>query len=185
MTEEHALALLKKKDPVGLSWFIDRYTPYVGTVIWNIIGRTMTAQDAEELTSDVFVVLWQQSDMPQPGKVRGYLGSIARHKAYSLLRKRGFDLALEEDILYLAEDGPEALLEEKEQVRIVREAVDAMTEPDREIFIRYYYYCQTATTIGREMKISPAGVRQRLKRGRDKLRAEFIMGGVLHEAAYL
>ncbi len=185
MTEEHALALLRKKDPVGLSWFIDRYTPYVGTVIWNIIGRTMTAQDAEELTSDVFVVLWQKSDMVQPGKVRGYLGSVARHKAYDLLRKRGVDLALEEDILTLSTDGPETILEEQEQIRIVREAVNAMTEPDREIFIRYYYYCQTATAIGREMKISPAGVRQRLKRGREKLRAEFIMGGVLNEAAYL
>ena len=184
MTEEHALALLRKKDPVGLSWFIDRYTPYVGTVIWNIIGRTMTAQDAEELTSDVFVVLWQQSDMAQPGKIRGYLGAIARHKAYSLLRKQSVDLALEEDILTVSTDGPESILEEQEQARIVREAVNAMTEPDREIFIRYYYYYQTAAAIGREMKISPAGVRQRLKRGRDKLRAEFIMGGVLNEAAY-
>lgn len=185
MTEEHALALLRKKDPVGLSWFMDRYTPYVGTVIWNIIGRAMTAQDAEELCSDVFVTLWQKSDMIQPGKVRGYLGSVARHKAYSLLRKWGFDLALEEDIVSIPTDGPEDILEEQEQIRIVREAVNAMTEPDREIFIRYYYYCQTATAIGREMKISPAGVRQRLKRGRDKLRAEFIMGGVLNEAAYL
>ncbi len=185
MTEEHALALLHDKDPVGLSWFIERYTPYVSTVIWNIIGRAMTAQDAEELCSDVFIALWEQSDMPQPGKVRGYLGTIARHKAYSLLRKRGVDLALEEDILTISTDGPETVLEEQEQIRIVREAVNAMTEPDREIFIRYYYYCQTATAIGREMKMSPTGVRQRLKRGRDKLRAEFIMGGVLNEAAYL
>lgn len=184
MTEEHALALLHKKDPVGLSWFIERYTPYVGTVIWNIIGRTMTAQDAEELCSDVFVALWQNHDKPEPGKVRGYLGSIARHKAYSLLRKSGIDLALEEDILTIPTDGPETLLEEQEQIRIVRAAVEAMSEPDREIFIRYYYYCQTAVAIGREMKISPAGVRQRLKRGRDRLRTEFVLGGVLNEASY-
>lgn len=185
MTEEHAFALLRKKDPVGLSWFIDRYTPYVSTVIWNIIGRTMTAQDTEELTADVFVVLWQQSDRIQRGKTRGYLGSIARHKACDLLRKQGVDLSLEEDILPISTDGPETILEKQEQSRIVREAVNAMTEPDREIFIRYYYYCQTATAIGREMKISPTGVRQRLKRGRDKLHAEFITGGILNEATSL
>ena len=184
MTEQQALALLRQKDPAGLAWFIDHYTPYVGTVIWNIIGRAMTAQDAEELCSDVFVALWQQSDMLRPDKLRGYLGSIARHKAYSALRKRGFDLVLEEDVLDLAQEGPEARLEAQEQARLVRQAVEALAEPDREIFIRYYYYCQTAAAIGREMKLSPAGVRQRLKRGRDRLREQLLAGGVSHEAAY-
>lgn len=184
MTEEHALALLHDKDPVGLSWFIERYTPYVSTVIWNIIGRAMTAEDAEEICSDVFIALWEQSDMPQPGKVRGYLGTIARHKAYSLLRKRGFELVLEEDVMTLSAAGPEEEMEAREQTRLVQAAVNAMTEPDREIFIRYYYYCQRATAIAREMNMSPSAVRQRLKRGRGRLREELMKGGNLFEAAY-
>lgn len=32
MTEEHALLLLKNKDPVGLDYFIQKYTPYVSAM---------------------------------------------------------------------------------------------------------------------------------------------------------
>ena len=149
-----------------------------------ISGVNDSAQDAEELCSDVFIALWEQSDMPQPGKVRGYLGTIARHKAYSLLRKRGFELVLEEDVMTLSSVGPEEEMESREQTRLVQAAVSAMTEPDREIFIRYYYYCQRATAIAREMNMSPSAVRQRLKRGRGRLREELMKGGDLFEAAY-
>ena len=61
MTEEKALALLKDRNPEGLEWFIRRYTPYVSTVIWNIIGKCMPVQDAEELCSDVFLSLWRNT----------------------------------------------------------------------------------------------------------------------------
>jgi RNA polymerase sigma-70 factor (ECF subfamily) len=56
-----------------------------------------------------------------------------------------------------------------------------MEQPDRDIFVRYYYYCQTTADIAREMALSPAVVRQRLHRGRDKLRQTLIEGGIVDE----
>lgn len=185
MTEEQALKLLKQRDPEGLSWLIGRYTPYVSTVIWNVIGRCMTAQDAEELTSDVFLALWHNGDRPRPGKVKSYLGVIARNKALNKLRDRGVELAGEDDLLTFAVDGPEGAVEERELARTVRDAVEALDWPDREIFIRYYYYCQQSATIAREMDLSPEAVRQRLRRGREKLRRYFQEGGILYEADVL
>ena len=95
-----------------------------------------------------------------------------------------FELVLEEDVMTLSSVGPEEEMESREQTRLVQAAVNAMTEPDREIFIRYYYYCQRATAIAREMNMSPSAVRQRLKRGRGRLREELMKGGDLFEAAY-
>jgi RNA polymerase sigma-70 factor (ECF subfamily) len=181
MTEQKALTLLKKRDPAGLAYFIDRYTPYVSTVVWNILSRRMSAQDVEEVCSDVFLALWQTAGDMRTASVKAYLGSIARHKSITLLRRQGWDVELEEDILSLPGEGLEQMVERKERDALVCQAVQAMEQPDRDIFVRYYYYCQTTADIAREMALSPAVVRQRLHRGRDKLRQTLIEGGIVDE----
>ena len=179
MTEQQALGRLRERDPAGLEWFIRRYTPYVGAVIWNIIGGSMTAQDAEELASDVFLVLWQNGGKARPDKVKSYLGAVARHKALNRLRERGMEPGSEEDVLALTSPGPESALEERELARLVRQAVDSLDMPDREIFLRFYYYCQSTARIGREMRMTPTAVRKRLERGRSKLKRYFAERGYL------
>lgn len=184
MNERRALALLAQGREDGLAWIIDQYTPYVSAIVWNIVGQTMTFRDMEEVTSDVFVTLWRNREKPRPGQLKGYLGSIARSRAINKLRQAGQELSLEENILALPENGPEVVAEGKERRQAVRQAVAAMGPPDREIFVRYYYYCQTAGEIARHVNLSAVAVRQRLKRGRDRLRDELTKGGAIDEAAY-
>lgn len=176
MTEKRALELLRKGDQTGLVWLIDHYTAYVGAVVRNVLGERMSRQDAEEVTADVFLELWRNAEKPLPGKVKGYLGSIARSRALNRLRSQGLELALEEDILSLPADGPEELYFEAERRERVRAAVQAMRLPEREIFVRYYYYCESASDIADALHMTPAAVRQRLKRGRDVLRDELMKG---------
>lgn len=179
MTEQRALSLLRKRDPEGLAWFIDRYTNYVGAVVWSILGGRMSVQDAEEVSSDVFVALWKNAEKPRPGKVKAYLSTIARCQAMNKLRELGRELPLEEDVLVIPDEGMEERLEQKELEQTLRQALAAMEAADREIFLRYYYYGQTSAQIAGAMHMSPEAVRQRLKRGRDKLRRFFAEGGVL------
>ena len=176
MTEKRALELLRKGDQAGLVWMIDRYTAYVGAVVRNVLGGRMSIQDVEEVTADVFMTLWQNAAKPLPGRVKGYLGSIARIRAVNRLRSQGAELSLEEDILSFPADGPEELLFEAERRERVRGAVQAMRMPEREIFVRYYYYCESAVDIAAVLGMTPAAVRQRLKRGRDLLREELMKG---------
>ena len=183
MTERSALALLREDRPGGLEWFIGRYTAYVSAVAWNILGQTMTAQDVEEVTSDVFVALWQNREKARSGQIKGYLGQIARTRAINRLRQAELDLELEEDALALPGDSPEELAAGRERDEAVRAAVQAMGEPDREIFVRHYYYCETARQIGERLHMSPAAVRQRLKRGRDRLRDVLTEGGARDDRA--
>lgn len=179
MTEIQALALLRKKDPSGLAYFIDQYGAYVGAIVRNVLGDRVPMQDAEEVASDVFLVLWQNAEKPRTGHVKAYLGSIARSRAVNRLRGQGWELSIDEDILTLPAEGPEVVLEQKEQRRLTREAVRAMPMPDREIFVRYYYYCESAMAIAGAMHMTPAAVRQRLKRGRDRLREVLTKGDVI------
>ena len=179
MTEEKALARLKKSDAAGLRWCIGRYTPYVSTVVWNILGAHGSAQDVEEITADVFLALWQNRNKPEAGKLRAWLGTVARNRAISALKARGFAFSLEERMLET--EGPEQFLEKEERRRRVRRAVDGMKPPDREIFIRHYFYGQPASEIAGIMGMKADAVRQRLKRGREKLRQSLEKGEGLDE----
>ena len=53
-----------------------------------------------------------------------------------------------------------------------------MSHPDREIFLRHYYYCQTVSQISGEMGINVSTVKTKLRRGREKLRKQLCEGGV-------
>lgn len=57
MTEGKALKELQRGSQQALAWFIDKYTPYVSTIIYNIIGGDMSEADIEEVASDVFFAL--------------------------------------------------------------------------------------------------------------------------------
>lgn len=170
MTEGKALRELKAGSEEALGWFIDRYTPYISTIVYNIIGTCMTAADTEEVCADTFFTFWNNAQKVRPNAARGYLGTIARNLAKNKLRQAGFDLPLEEQILTVEELSPETQVEKKELYQIVRRAVTAMGYPEREIFLRFYYYNQTLDQISAEMGINLSTVKTKLRRGKLRLK---------------
>ena len=181
MDERRALRGLTQKNEAALAWFIKRYASYVNTIVFNIIGNTMSIGDVEEVSSDVFLVLWKNAERIRPGKVKAYLSAIARNMAKDRLRKAGRDLPLEEDILESSELNIEHDVEVREQARLVNQAMLNMDYPDREIFLRHYYYCQPLSQIAEEMEINLSTVKTRLRRGRSKLKEELRKGGFCDE----
>ena len=130
----------------------------------------MSSLDVEEVASDVFFALWENAQKVDSGSVRGYLGAIARNKAKNKFREAGFDLPLDEE-LYISEDLPLEDLQIEQQLQAaVRQQVLRMTEPDREILLRYYYYYQPIPRIAREMGMSASNIKVRLHRARNVLR---------------
>lgn len=174
MREEKTLMKMRNKEPDGLEYLMDRYIPYVSTVVWGILRGAMTAQDAEEVVSDVFLAAWDQAEDLQSGKVKAWLGAVARNKAKNKLRQIGRELPLEEDVLELPDDSCDYLEREEEQ-KLVRMAIDSLSSEDREIFLRHYYYAQTVSEISLKMGLNQSTVKTRLRRGRMKLK-DFLTG---------
>jgi len=179
MTDKAALRAIRSGDETALSSLIDRYGAYVGTVIKNIIGESMSREDIEESTSDVFFVLWMNADKPQGGKLKEWLGAVARNKAKNKLRELHGTLPLDEDYIADLSVSPEIIVTVDEERRLVYRAVNSMKQPDKEIFLRHYYGTQLITQISKDMGMSESAVKVRLSRGRKKLRK------ILYERGYL
>lgn len=182
MTDSKALKLLQAGDAQALEWFIDRYSNYVGSIVKSILQNSMTQADVEEVTADVFVTLWKSAERLVPLNMKGYLSRVSRSLALRKLRERKLELPIEEDILVLDEDSLIEKLDREQRDGLVREAVLSMGQPDREIFLRFYYYCQSVPVISEKMQMNPSTVKTRLHRGREKLRQhltgfESVKGG--------
>ncbi len=170
LTDAKALKQLQTGDQQALEWFIDRYGNYVGTIVNSILHERMSREDVEEVTADVFVTFWKSAEKLFPLNMKGYLSRVARSLALRKLREKAQELPLEEDILLFEENSLIEKLDQEERDRHVREAVLSMAQPDREIFLRHYYYCQSISVIAEQMKMNPSTIKTRLKRGREKLR---------------
>ncbi len=171
LNDAKALRALQRGSEDALAWIIDRYSAYVYTVAFHIVGQSMSPADAEEVAADVFAALWKHAETIKPSSLKSWLGTVARNTAKNKLRSAGQTLPLEDDLLILERDSAEDEILRREQSKLVRQAVLAMPYPDREIFLRHYYYCQKLETIAQEMDMNLSTVKTRLRRGREKLRS--------------
>lgn len=178
--EEKLVKALRRGELSALEELLDRYTPYVSSVIARILrGRQA---DVEELTADVFLAAWDNRAKLQPGKVKGYLGAIARNRAFNLLRASRESLPLEDYVLLLETEGPDRALDKKETARVVNQALSQLDKPQRELFVRHYYYGQTVQEAAEAMGLNQSTAKTWLRRGRDTLKKMLEKEGYGNEA---
>lgn len=172
MTEDEKLIHnIRRKRRGALDKVIDLYTPYVGTVIYNVIGSAMTKEDMEEVILDTFVSLWRNADKfdSQKGCLRTYLGTMARNLAKNKLASQNINAELTENIIAVHSE-PYNKIEQDEEREVMIQAINELGEPDSEIFMRYYYYDEKISHIAKMMSIPDNTVKTKLARGRRKLK---------------
>lgn len=166
LTENDMVNELQNDSTEALCFVIDKYTPYVSSVISRIIGYRK--EDCSELTADVFAALWINRHKVRKDKLKAYLGEIARNKAFNFIRDKKEDLPLNEEMLFCGE-GPESYAEKRDLSLILKKALSRLSPQRRELLIRHYFYGQKISDVAKEMNIGSATARVWLKRGRDEL----------------
>lgn len=183
MNDRKALRELHTGSQESLVWIMNKYGGYVSTIVWNIIGSKMSISDAEEVVSDVFFALWTNSSAIRTDSIKSYLAGIARNKAKMKLRESGHTFVLDCNIIDCEIPNPEDEYVKKELSLLVKQSIDQIKEPDREILLRYFFYYQTMDTISSEMGINLSTVKTKIRRGKDSIRSyllsEFNNGGSL------
>ena len=176
MNESKLIKKLNHRSRSALDYAIGSYTPYVGAVILRALAGHAGREDVEELCADVFVALWTHADTLDPEQgIRPWLAAVARNKAVDWLRSRHPNEPIPENVPD-ASPGPEELTERREQSARLWAAVDALGEPDRTLFLRYYYEGEKLKAIAKELGLSQANAKQRLFRGRKALKAALLKG---------
>ena len=110
MQERSLIRRLKQHQPQALEELITTYSPYVGTIIRNIIGKYLAEPDVEELTADVFLAVWEHTDQLKAGKLTAYLAAIARNRAKNRIRSYHETVNLEDLVEIGSEDSGAVLL---------------------------------------------------------------------------
>lgn len=179
--DDELIEAMRNRNQDALGRIVEKYTPYIGTIVWNIVRDKLSKSDAEEILSDVFSALWYNADKVRDGKLKSYLSAIARRRALNALRSTRHEMPLEDSTIQLPVSGPEEESIRQAEYAVLRKILNELPEPDRTIFIRHYYFYQTTAEIAKALGINVNTVQMKLWRGRDRLRRELTEGGYFIE----
>lgn len=154
---------------------MDQYSHLVAAIIHNISKNSLTKEDVEETVADVFITLWKNADKVQDGKLKGYICCIAKTRALNKIAVNSKKVVLNIDDYDPEDDfSIQDETEKKDISREIREIIEEIGSPDKEIIIRYYYYYQTVSQISSAMGINLETVKSKLRRTREKIKAKLI-----------
>ena len=90
MTDSHfdeCIMRIRQKDKAALKEIYEEYVSFIYHAVLDIVKRR---EDAEDITSEFFIKLWEKADAYKPGGAhKGYLATIARNMAIDHVRKHG------------------------------------------------------------------------------------------------
>lgn len=181
MQERILIRRLKQHHPQALEELIENYSPYVGTIVRNIIGKYLSESDVEELTADVFLAVWEHTDQLKAGKLTAYLAAIARNRAKNRIRGYHETVNLEDVIEVGSGEDLEAAIDQKILAELLQDVLDTLSARDREILVRYYYCYEPVRQIAAALDMSESAVKMRMSRARKKLQQELIDRGYAYE----
>lgn len=164
--ESKLLMQLQKRHKNSINQAIEVYTPYLSTVLYNMVGNGLPKEDIEEIVSDVFVVLWKNAEYIDlsKGTLRSYIAATARNLALKRLNKKK-DYTNLDDIEIPIED--EFTVDNKKSIW---DAVMRLGEPDNEIFVRFYKYGEKLKDISKATGLNISTIKTKLSRGKRKLK---------------
>ncbi len=131
---------------------------------------------AEEIVQELFFVVWvDRARFPEARSMRAYLFAAARNRAVHHLRHVAVARRWSEHSTLAAETGsrpsPDRLLEGRETVLAVRQAIDNLPTRTRLAFLLQWEYEMSHTEIATAMGISTKGVEKLLSTAKAKLKA--------------
>lgn len=178
---EKAVARMVQGDKTGLREIYEAYIGYIYRIIFEVLQNK---ENAEDVTSDFFIKLWDRADQFKPGNGhKGYLAAMARNMAIDFIRKHRKEelTALLQDIEAGPEEespgkysgGREEESEVEQQViqdMTVQEALDRLKPGERQIVSLKIFGEMTFKEIAEAMGIPMGTVTWKYQNAMKKLR---------------
>ena len=184
MVDEKIIELFFERSEQAIKEVDTKYGRVCHNISYNILSDRM---DAEECVNDAYLGAWNAIPPARPNPLLTYLCKIVRNlslKRYymkeAIKRNSTYDVAMEELEAYLSSPNTvEAEVEAKELARIIESFLDTLTEENRVIFMRRYWFSDTYEQIAERVGIAEKTVSVRLTRIRKQMREYLIAKEVL------
>lgn len=169
MTEQQIIKALRAREAGALELFRQQYGPLLRYVIAPILPDD---REKEECLSDLCLKVWEQIGGfdGSKGSFRGWLTVLARNAALNRARD-GQKHRSDELSPQMADPapGPEETFLRKERLGELKQALGRLSDRDRALFYRKYWYRQPVAQIAAETGLTLRAVEGRLYRIRKQL----------------
>lgn len=165
---------LKKKDKNATDELLKYYSPLMKYIISPILANE---QDQEECISEIIIKVWQKIDTfdNERGTFNAWLTAITRNTAINYAKKVKYHVSDIPESMPSSEPTPEQIVIQKETALELKKAINTLSEQEKILFYRKYYYLQPTKQIASELGLSERAVEGRLYRLKIRLRK--LLGG--------
>jgi RNA polymerase sigma-70 factor, ECF subfamily len=174
-TDLDILLAIQAQQVQGLDLLYDRYSKLVYSTAVQILNNI---EEAEEVTQETFLYLWQRSEIYQPkrGSLSGFLITMARSRSIDRLRSRQSSQQKLQRIQTFSNcvphyNPPLEFVTAQERSSLVREALKQLSPEDRQLLETAYYKGLSQSEIAERDGIPLGTVKSRARQALKKLRA--------------
>ena len=162
---------------IDMDSIIDDYTPYLRTVIQNMVGDKLSKEDKEEIILDAFFVLWKRyKDKYHINLLNAYLAGVTKNLVKEKLKKQKNYIDISKCEYLIEFNSIDIYLQEREEIEELCRKINNLKDIDIKIVNLFYYNSKPIKDIARELKISEMNVKTRLHRIRKKIKHELKKG---------
>lgn len=185
MNDKEVVRCFKEREQKGIEILIDKYGKLIYGVIKYTINKKDSESDFEDIFYEVLMKIWDSIIEYDEEKsvLRNFIISITKYTAIDYIRKvsrrreRYSEKELDNDLQYCTYNY-DCIIEQEN----FDELLGCLSDFDREIFIRRYYFDEEIATIAVSLNKSEDYIYTRLSRGRKKIKEE--LGGVRNVRQY-
>ena len=177
MNDRQIISGIGQGDESAINFAMDKYSKLVWHIVSVVLKNAAPVEDVEECTADVFVYLWQNSEKfdERRGTLKSWLSTVAKSKAVDKFRKlsKPKELELNDEIMVSDIDIADEIVAGETKQSLFA-AINSLTETEREIILRRYFYNQKVSEISFALDYPKKQVENMIYRTKQKLRNTLI-----------
>ena len=184
MDDEKIIELFFARSERAIRELDTKYGKVCYSISYNILNNNL---DAEECVNDAYLGTWNAIPPQKPNPLLAFVCkivrnlSIMRHRANTAMKRNSsYDIAMSEiENCIAGSDSVEQELEAKALARIIEQFLDTLTEENRVIFMRRYWFSDSYADIAKVTGLTEKNISVRLTRTRKQMRDYLVKEGVL------
>jgi RNA polymerase sigma factor (sigma-70 family) len=173
LTDAQLVARCREGDQAAWNELVDRFSRYVYAIC--VQAFRLAQHDAEDVFQEVFTRVYQHLERLRSDEaIRPWIAQLTRRLCIDRLRASAREQPAADEIEW--EAAVDDALGHLDEAMTVREGLDAIGEPCREMLDRFFCRDESYTTIGEALELPFGTIASRISRCLAKMR-EILEGG--------